>query len=430
MQFSAAAARLGLGDFIAAEPIRTGLFGQNVFLTTSEGEFVFRGAPHWYGGRRDDRYQFAKEALFIRLVHEGTGAPAPWPPRYDPTSDIFGWPYLVMPRMPGTCFNERSIRKALAAARPPRGRRFDRRDARAAATPHRAGRRRLRPRYRRARATCGRLWRPSDPLAVRRRRGRRQGRRDDWRRHGLDRDLARDARDLPARPVTFVHGDYKLDNMTVVERDGALASRRHLRLPHRPLRRLARDIVRAACAYLDTEPELAQVMIEAWRADGGDAAGLAPWLPLYVASERSSIWAGFVKRDARPAWSAGKTFRSWAEAPASGRRRLLRCPPTPRPRRVPERTVLSARVAAPSELRREENYAVGSSPTWTSILPKLSPRSISAKARRDRLKTLADVLAILDLSGFHERRDIGQHLVVVVGREIADEEVLHGTPRS
>ena len=71
--------------------------------------------------------------------------------------------------------------------------------------------------------------------------------------------------------------------------------------------------MRAACAYLDTETELAQAMIEAWRAGGGDAAGLGPWLPLYVASERSSIWAAFVKRDARPAWSAGHTFRSWAE---------------------------------------------------------------------------------------------------------------------
>jgi hypothetical protein len=53
-------------------------------------------------------------------------------------------------------------------------------------------------------------------------------------------------------------------------------------------------------------------MIASWRTAGGDADGLAPWLPHYVASERSSIWAGFVKADALPAWSAGHTFRSWA----------------------------------------------------------------------------------------------------------------------
>jgi len=312
-QFSTAAARLGLGGFIAAEPIRTGLFGQNVYLATSEGEFVFRGAPHWYGGRRDDRYQFAKEAVFIRLVHERTGAPAPWPAHYDPRSDIFGWPYLVMPRMPGACFNERSIRKALAP--------HARREVAASIG-----------------ATLAQLQRLTAPAAgdydpdtgavaqhadgygahlIRSLSGVAEGAEKagvmtaadmDW-----TRDLARGARDLPARPVTFVHGDYKLDNMTVVERDGAWRVGGLFDFHTARFGDSARDIVRAACAYLDTEPELARVMIETWRAGGGDVAGLAPWLPLYVASERSSIWAGFVKRDARPAWSAGKTFRSWTE---------------------------------------------------------------------------------------------------------------------
>ena len=130
----------------------------------------------------------------------------------------------------------------------------------------------------------------------------------DW-----TRALARGARGLPARPVTFVHGDYKLDNMTVAERDGVWRVTGLFDFHTARFGDSARDLVRAACAYLDTEPELAPVMIETWRAGGGDAAGLAPWLPLYVASERSSIWAGFVKRDARPSWSAGKTFRSWTE---------------------------------------------------------------------------------------------------------------------
>ncbi|HWF77252.1 MAG TPA: hypothetical protein VN694_08745 [Caulobacteraceae bacterium] len=47
-QFAAATARLGLGGFVAAEPIRHGLFGQNVFLTTSEGAFVFRSWAERY----------------------------------------------------------------------------------------------------------------------------------------------------------------------------------------------------------------------------------------------------------------------------------------------------------------------------------------------------------------------------------------------
>ena len=65
------------------------------------------------------------------------------------------------------------------------------------------------------------------------------------------------------------------------------------------------------------------MLIETWRAGGGDAAGLAPWLPLYVASERSSIFAAFVKPDAPAAWSAGHTFRTWTERYIDGMAALL-----------------------------------------------------------------------------------------------------------
>jgi len=312
-QFAAAAARLGLGDFISAEPIQHGLFGQNVFLTTTEGAFVFRGAPHWFRGQRDDRYQFAKEALFIRLVHDHTSAPAPWPCHYDPASDIFGWPYLVMPRMPGDCLNERTIRKAL----PPQARR----EVAASIGATLAELQRLTaPAAGDYDPDTGALAFHSDGYRahlIRSITGVAKGAEAagvmtaadmDW-----TRELALGVRDLPARPVTFVHGDYKLDNMTVLERDGAWRVAGLFDFHTARFGDSAFDIVRAACAYLDTEPALAEVLIEAWRVGGGDTAGLAPWLPLYVASERSSIWAGFVKRDARPAWSAGHNFRSWAE---------------------------------------------------------------------------------------------------------------------
>lgn len=46
-QFQAALNRFGLGDFLYAEPIPFGLFGQNVFLTSTEGEFVLHGRPHF-----------------------------------------------------------------------------------------------------------------------------------------------------------------------------------------------------------------------------------------------------------------------------------------------------------------------------------------------------------------------------------------------
>ena len=312
-QFAAAAERLGLGALVSAEPIQHGLFGQNVYLTTTAGAFVLRGAPHWHGGRRDDRYQFAKEAFFIGAVREATDAPVPWPCHYDPTSDIFGWPYLVMPRMPGECFNERSIRKALAPAA--------RREVAASLGATLAGLQRLT-----ARAAgdydvetgeigpdpggyAGHLvgWLTSIAESARVA-GVRTAADMAW-----VAAIARTVRQAPPRPVSFVHGDYKLDNMTLAERDGAWRVTGLFDFHTARFGDSAADLVRPACAWLDTEPELARVFVDAWRAAGGDDAALGPWLPLCVASERVSIWSHFVRMAPRPDWSAGLTFRDWAE---------------------------------------------------------------------------------------------------------------------
>ena len=320
-QFAAAFARLGLGAFVSAEPVTAGLFGQNVFVTTTAGAFVLRGAPHWVPVKddnevrweRDDRVQFAKEAFFINWAHEHSDAPVPWPCRYDPSSDIFGWPYLVMPLMPGACFNERAIHKELPAAA--------RREVAASIG-----------------ATLAQLHLASAPAAgdfdvdaggvapdpdgyrgylVTRMADFVQG--AEARRVITEADLdwidavGRAAQSAPPRRVTFTHGDYKLDNMTVGERDGVWRVTGLFDFHTARFGDGGADVVRPACAYIDTELELARVMMRAWLDAGGDAGGLAPWLPLILACERLSLWVGFVRADARPAWSVGKTFRGWAE---------------------------------------------------------------------------------------------------------------------
>src|SRR6185436_10891944 len=124
-QFAAVAERFELGRFVGAAPTTAGLFGQNVFVTTTQGEFVLRGAPHWVKDidetayRPEDRWQFTSERWFAQQLHERTKTPVPWPIHHDTASDIFGWPYLVMPRMPGLCTDERAILKEL----PPEDRR-------------------------------------------------------------------------------------------------------------------------------------------------------------------------------------------------------------------------------------------------------------------------------------------------------------------
>lgn len=108
-QFQASLDRFQLGRFIKAEAIPFGSFGQNVFVTSTEGEYVLRGDPHFW-------WQFPTEGFFTRLLHERTGVPVPWPYLIDPTPDIFGWSFVLMPRMPGLQLIDPHVKEQLSAA--------------------------------------------------------------------------------------------------------------------------------------------------------------------------------------------------------------------------------------------------------------------------------------------------------------------------
>ena len=70
-QFQAALDHFNLGKFVNATAIPFGLFGQNVFLTSSKGEFVFRGAAHY-------DWQFPEEQFTAKLLHEQSKVSVPW----------------------------------------------------------------------------------------------------------------------------------------------------------------------------------------------------------------------------------------------------------------------------------------------------------------------------------------------------------------
>jgi aminoglycoside phosphotransferase (APT) family kinase protein len=106
-QLQAALSRFDLGLLLDAQPATAGLFGQNVFLTTTRGEYVLRGKPHYL-------WQFPKERYFARQIHEHTKVPAPWPYLIDPTTDIFGWSYALMPRLPGLILEDPEEQKRLS----------------------------------------------------------------------------------------------------------------------------------------------------------------------------------------------------------------------------------------------------------------------------------------------------------------------------
>ena len=105
-QFDRVLRRQRLGEFIAVREVPLGLFGQNVFLTSTTGQFVFRGAPL-------TPWQFRTEQFFTQLLHERTRVPVPWPYVIDDACDIFPWSYAVMPRMPGLQVSTRDVRKTL-----------------------------------------------------------------------------------------------------------------------------------------------------------------------------------------------------------------------------------------------------------------------------------------------------------------------------
>jgi hygromycin-B 7''-O-kinase len=83
-----------LGEVLSAEPMTGGLFGQNLALATTEGDFVLRGNPHGH-------VQLTKECHVAEFIDERSSLPAPWPYEVTDDTEIFGWTFAVMPLLPG-----------------------------------------------------------------------------------------------------------------------------------------------------------------------------------------------------------------------------------------------------------------------------------------------------------------------------------------
>ncbi len=103
-QFQAALDRFQLGCLISTEPVGPGNFGQNIFLMSTQGAFVLRGAPL-------DPVQFPCERWFMQQLHEQTQAPVPWPYVLDRSTDLFGWSYVIMPRLPGLSLADHEVKQ-------------------------------------------------------------------------------------------------------------------------------------------------------------------------------------------------------------------------------------------------------------------------------------------------------------------------------
>lgn len=107
LAFQWALARFGLGDFVAAEAIPHGLFGQNVYLTSTKGEYVLRGNPL-------SADQFETERFMAEQLHAQTPVPVAWPYLVETADELFGWPYMIMPRLSGLPLASPAVKAALS----------------------------------------------------------------------------------------------------------------------------------------------------------------------------------------------------------------------------------------------------------------------------------------------------------------------------
>lgn len=102
-QLQAAVDRFDLGRLIGSASIPGGQFGQNVHLTTDSGARILRGCPHF-------DWKFPKERFFARQIATRSRIRAPWPYLIEPSREIFGWSYALMPCLPGLQLSDPAIR--------------------------------------------------------------------------------------------------------------------------------------------------------------------------------------------------------------------------------------------------------------------------------------------------------------------------------
>ncbi|HWA61846.1 MAG TPA: phosphotransferase [Caulobacteraceae bacterium] len=306
-QFDAALRRAGLGRFVAAEAISQGLFGQNVFLTSTEGRFVFRGAPHWHDGKQDDAWQFPKERLYAERLH-ATGAPVAWPQVLDDAGDLFPWPYLIMPRLPGLCVANdlkalaredwpkvaRAVGEALAGLQRlthPVAGDFD--PAAQAIAPFEDG-------------YVAHLVRQIQTLI-------REGEADGaltgadvaW----IEALIGADDGNEP--PAVYVHNDFSLGNVLVERHGEGWRVSGVVDLMTSCFGDGCADFARLAGQFIQGGGPHAATFLAGYREAGGAARPAPARLALVTAVERLLIWNYFRRQS--PAWLEGHTFRSWAE---------------------------------------------------------------------------------------------------------------------
>ena len=286
-QLQAALDRFDLGTLLEAEAAPGGLFGQNLFVTSSTGAYVLRGCGHYPS-------QFPHEQFFARLLHEQTTVPVPWPYLVEQSPEIFGWDYALMPRMPGrrVCDVEGEglelpAHVALARALGATLAESQRVTWPVLASEYDLATQTMRPQTMTHFARIA--DKIADSLATARKDCPESTTDDDMAWVAALLENAREAFELPFTPC-FVHHDLNGGNITV-EADGA--GWRVLGvfdLSETYFGDGEEGLPRYLCGLLDT-PEVAQAFVRSYTERRPPRAGFAARLPIYYLADRLVIWA-------------------------------------------------------------------------------------------------------------------------------------------
>jgi hygromycin-B 7''-O-kinase len=308
-QFLSALERLGLGEFVRAEPVAGGLFGQNVFVASTTGEYVLRGAPHY-------DWQLPAERFFARLLHERTRTTVPWPYILDPDDDIFGWSYALMPRMPGlkpsdiAADEELTNDERLGMARAmgenlalmhvlnwPHPGRYDL--ATDTIVP-------LEESWTEWLAAEARRW-----LALARRHSDRTTDADACWIEALLRSSS-DSLDEPFEP-RFVMHDYGEHNVTFEQTDELWRVSGVFDLMEAFFGDSEMDLSRQTAFYLEEDPDLAHMFLRTYLGLLPARPGFQERFPVYMLLDRLVVWEYAQRPQQEPWWEPELTLREWAE---------------------------------------------------------------------------------------------------------------------
>ncbi|MBN1640389.1 MAG: phosphotransferase [Anaerolineae bacterium] len=306
-QLQAALDRFDLGTLVRAEPISAGNFGQNLFLTSTRGQYVLRGAPFW-------PHQFPEERFYTEQLHAHTRAPVPWPYRLELGSEVFGWSYVVMPRMPGLQLSDPAVWEGLGAG--------DRRGVARAMGDALAELHRLTwPRPGAYDLDTDTVQPFDQPYAE-----RVANQIREWvevARAESDRTTAADvawveetiarcegALGIPFE-ACFVMGDYKPGNLVVEREAGAWRVSGVFDYMGAVMGDGEQDLVRSAAWFADEDLALARAYVDAYRARRPLRQGFAERFPVYMLHDRAVLWQ-FGQRHG-VWWAPELSLRAWAE---------------------------------------------------------------------------------------------------------------------